>query len=270
MGKLLVPFKKFLSNKNTITILGVLFGIVVLYFGYRWRVNQSLSPVQIPYANKTLISGSKITEDDIAYTDVPGSMLKNMGNVVTNVASIKGMLVSYDSKIPANGFFFSENLISEEEMPDSLFSDIEDGYTIVSLAVDSHATYGNSIFPNDSIDLYMNTTSDDDGLLVFGRFIQSIQVLAVKDNLGNNVFRDKDNPGKPAELLFAVPEDYFLLIKRALYNSIELEPVPRNASYTDHPGKTQISSQELKNIIVDKSHPISDECTTKECIVGNN
>ena len=29
MGNLLTPFKKFLGNKNTVTILGVLLGLVV-------------------------------------------------------------------------------------------------------------------------------------------------------------------------------------------------------------------------------------------------
>ena len=109
MGNLLAPFKKFLSNKNTITILGVLLGIVVLYFGYTWRVKNSVQPTQIPYATKTIVSGTKITENDISFKDVPKSTIKNMNNLVTNKSKIVGMLVSYDSKIPANGFFFSED-----------------------------------------------------------------------------------------------------------------------------------------------------------------
>lgn len=59
MGNLLTPFKKFLSNKNTVTIIGVLLGIVVLYIGYTWRVNQSISPKRVPYATQTLISVKK-------------------------------------------------------------------------------------------------------------------------------------------------------------------------------------------------------------------
>ena len=64
MGNILVPFKKFLSNKNTITILGVLLGVVVLYLGYNWRVNRSIQPTRIPYANKTMVAGTKVTEND--------------------------------------------------------------------------------------------------------------------------------------------------------------------------------------------------------------
>ena len=55
MGNILAPFKKFLSNKNTITILGVLLGVVVLYIGYTVRVNQATSPTNVYFATKTLV-----------------------------------------------------------------------------------------------------------------------------------------------------------------------------------------------------------------------
>lgn len=266
MGNLLIPFKKFLSNKNTITILGILLGLVVLYFGYTWRVNQSIAPTQVPYATTTLVAGTKITEDVIGYTDVPKDMLKNMGNIIQSYAQLQGKLVSYDGKIPANSFFFKENVVTEEEMPDSVFSDIMDGYTIFSLAVNNHSTYANSIFPNDSIDLYLKTNYDNggnsDSLLVFGRFIKSIRVLAVKDSDGQNVFRDKDNVGEPAELLFAVPEDLFLLLKKAEYlGDFEIVPVPRNDNYTEHAGATEVQSDVLQQMIIENTFIIPGECT---------
>ena len=34
MGNIMISIKRFLGNKNTVTILGVIVGIVVLYFGY--------------------------------------------------------------------------------------------------------------------------------------------------------------------------------------------------------------------------------------------
>ena len=70
MGNVLAPFKKFLSNKNTITILGVLLGVVVLYLGYQWRVNQAISPTTTFYATRTLVQGEKITAEDIGTTQI--------------------------------------------------------------------------------------------------------------------------------------------------------------------------------------------------------
>ncbi len=259
MGNILVPFKKFLSNKNTITILGVLLGVVVLYLGYTWRVNRSIQPTQIPLANKTLIQGKKITEEDIAYTSVPKDTLKNMVNIKTNVQDINGMLVSYDSKIAQNSFFFAENLISEEEMPDSIFSNIPDGHTIYKLAVTVASTYGNSIFPGDKIDIYM-TANDEAGKLMYGRMIKSIEVLAVKDSSGKNVFADKDHPGSSAILMFSVPENLFLLLKKAEKLGISLEPIPRNSSYTINGAAVELTNEELEAFIINQTRILQNEC----------
>lgn len=262
MGNLLVPFKKFLSNKNTITILGVLIGVVVLYAGYNWRVNKSIQPVRVPYSTVTLMNGTKITEDVINYASVPKDMIASMGNMRTNVQQIVGMLVSYDSKIPKNGFFFDENLITEDEMPDSIFSNIPDGYTIYDMNVAISQAYGNSIFPGDKIDIYMTTEAEEDeGKLVYGRFIKQIEVLAVKDNNGKNVFDDKDNPSTTSHLMFAVPEELFLLLKKAEKLGIELEPIPRNDSYSKSAGATELSNDELRDMIINQTHILQTECT---------
>lgn len=258
MGSFLIPFKKFLSNKNTVTILGVLVGVVLLYLGYNWRVNKSIQPVTVPICTATLISGTKITEEHISYVSIPKDTIGAMGNLVTNVNDISGKLVSYDSKIPQNGFFFSENLISEEEMPDSIFSNIQDGHTIYNLKVNNDKALGNSIFPGDNIDLYMK--SEEEGLIVYGRFIKSIEVLAVKDSQGKNVFADKENPTEAAFLLFAVPEKLFLLLKKAEHLGIEIEPIVRNTSYSESANPTELKSDELESMIINKTYILQNEC----------
>lgn len=258
MGNMLVPFKKFLSNKNTITILGVLLGVVVLYLGYNWRVSKSINPIKVPFCTQTLVSGTKITEEYINYLDIPKETVGAMTNLVTDVNKIKDMLVSYDSKIPQNGFFFSENLMTEDEMPNSVYSNIQDGYTIYDLHIDSDAVYGNTIMPGATIDIYMSTEQDD--LLVFGRFISQIQVLAVKDGDGKNAFADAQNPTDGEVLLFAVPENLFLLLKKATKLGIELEPVPRNESYTNSAGAVELESDELEAMIINQTYILQNEC----------
>lgn len=258
MGNFLIPFKKFLSNKNTITILGVLVGVVVLYLGYNWRVTKSIQPILVPYSTSTLLAGTRITEEYINYASIPKDTVSGMGNLVTNVSEISGKLVSYDSKIPQNGFFFKENLISEEEMPDSVFSNIPDGHTIFGMQVTNTKLLGNSIFPGDLIDIYMYTT--EDGKVVYGRFIKQIEVLAVKDSNGNNVFTDKDDLGEAAMLLFAVPEDLFLLLKKAEKVGIEFDLVPRNDSYSTGVSIAELKSDELKDMIINKTYILQNEC----------
>ena len=270
MGNLLTPFKKILSNKNTVTIIGVLLGVVVLYLGYTWRVNQSLQPTNLPYAKRTLKAGEVITEDAVGLTEVPGDLVKSMGSsVITTVncasedsdSCIVGRLVSYDSKISEFSFFFKTNVMKSSDKPDSIFSNIPDGETIFWLPVDNNSTYGNSIYPGNKIDLYM-TARDEDDLLIFGRLISSIKVLAVKDDEGNNVFTDRSNVGQPSVLLFSVPEEYFLLLEKAKrLDGIELVPVPRNASYSSSAAAKKVENDYLREFILAKTVSIPNENT---------
>ena len=43
-------FSKFLKNKNTVTILGVLACLVILYAGYTMRINKKTALVDVYYA----------------------------------------------------------------------------------------------------------------------------------------------------------------------------------------------------------------------------
>lgn len=262
MGNLLVPFKKFLSNKNTITILGVLIGVVVLYLGYNWRVNKSIQPVQIPQATQTMFAGSKIIDGSYKLTSVPKDLITKMPNLITKREQLANKIVAYNSTIAINGFFFTENILDETEVPSSIFAYIPDGYTIYRMEVDNKKTYGNSILPDTKIDLYMSTTvQEDDNKPVYGRFIKSINVLAVRDKDGKDVFLDKDNPSEAALLLFAVPENLFLLLKKCEKLGIELEPVPRNESYTKNPSATELTSDDLQAMVINKTHILPNECT---------
>ena len=78
MGNLGNAIRKFTTNKNTVTILGVLAGIIVLWFFYNMRVNKAISPVKVPYANKQLVAQSEITDDDISLMEVSSDMLKTV------------------------------------------------------------------------------------------------------------------------------------------------------------------------------------------------
>ena len=269
MGNILAPFKKFLSNKNTITILGVLLGVVVLFLGYKWRVNEAINPTSIVYSTRTIIQGDMVNADDVDTTTISGKNLKNMGNVINNQADIVGKIVSYDCKVPINSYFFNECLIDEDQVPDSIFSTIPNGYTIFTLPVTIHTTYGNSIFPDDTIDIYLHTESDEEeGKVIYGQFIKQIQVLAVKDGEGKNVFADRENLAEPALLLFSVPEDLYLLLSKAVYVGMELVPVVRNSSYSASHGETEIESDFLKNYVLDKTVQIPDENVAQSTTVA--
>ena len=272
MGNILTTVKRFLSNKNTVTILGVLLGILVLYIGYNYRVKQATTPVTVPYAKEELSSRTLITSDMIGYMEVSSSVVKESPNLITNAQQLINQYVAFGTTIPANSLFYKTQVLSSDEMPDSAFENIPDGYTLYSLNVDLHSTYGNSIYPGNYIDLYFKGI-DETQKVMFGKMIESIEVYAVKDSQGNHVFETTVESRTPAELLFAVPNDMYELLMKAGYisgSSIEIIPVPRNKSYSLSPGETVVSSDYIRNFILSKSATIPQNITTTTPTTDNN
>lgn len=255
MGNVLTTVKRFLGNKNAVTILGVFLSIVVLYVFYNYRVEQAVKPILVPYAKVDLSSRTLITEDMIGFREVSGNVIKSSNNLITSKAALLDHYVAFGTTIPANSMFYTSQVMDKNKMPDSAFENIKDGYTVYSLAVNLHSTYGNSIYPGNRIDLYFKAINDE-GVVMYGKWIESIEVMAVKDSQGNHVFETTVETRTPSELLFAVPNDMFELLRRADYitdSSIEITPVPRNKSYSANPGETQITSEEINNFINAKS-----------------
>lgn len=265
MNSLVGTFKKFFGNKNTVSILGVVAGILVLYIGYNWRINQSISPIVVPYAKVELNERTQVTEKEIGYVKVSSNVIDSSPNVIKDSSLVVNNYVAMGTKIPAGSLFYESAIVEKKELPDSAFADIKDGYTIYSLNVNIHTTYGNQIYPGNYIDLYMKAT-DENGKIIFGKLIESIKVLAVKDSEGHHLFEETVETRTPSELLFAVPEDMYLLLMKAGYigNDIEIVPVPRNTSYSAKPGETSVASDYMKNYILSKTAIIPEDTVVEE------
>ena len=265
MGNIVTTIKRFLSNKNTITILGVLLGIVVLYIGYNWRVDQAIDTVMVPYARQTITATSEITQEMINTTEVLRNFVSSNDNLITQtsqlVNSSNPVCVNYGTSIPEGAFFYGEQTIECNRLSKKVTENSPDGYTLFTMSVNIHTTYGNSMYPGDYIDLYVRMNGTDNRI-VFGKLIESIEILDVRDTQGNSVFLTSEIE-TPSELLFAVPDDLFWLLSVSTeISSLELVPVPRNASYTSNPGETAVSSEYLRNLIRSYAQEIPDQTTS--------
>ena len=106
MGNIITTVKRFLGNKNTVTILGVILGIVVLYIGYNYRVKQATTPVTVPYAKEEISSRTLITSDMIGYMEVSSSVVNESPNMITNASELINNYVAFGTTIPANSLFY--------------------------------------------------------------------------------------------------------------------------------------------------------------------
>ncbi len=261
MGNLTTSLKKFLQNKNTVTVLGVVLAIVVLYVAYTMRIKSSINPVTVPYATEKIGSGTQITKSMVSTREVPPSMLE--GDVITNVSEIIDKYSAADTVIPEGSIFYKSAVVEKEQLPDNIILEYPKGYVLYNLAVDTNSTYGNSVYPGNYIDIYFKAvnkidenspeqlTKDADKILL-GKLMANIKVLAVRDSDGKAVFQNIDENRKPAMVIFAVPEEYYILLKKAEFMrsyDTSLILVPTNESLKDEPDSLEISSDTLKNWI---------------------
>lgn len=268
MGNLTTTIKRFLANKNTVTLITIIISAIVLYAFYNWRVNKAVSTTYVCSAVQAIPARTTITTEMTQTTKVLSSQVTD--NMVKDCSQVIGKMSSYATEIPQNSYFYTGQIMEAKDMPDSAFDDIPDGNTIYNLAVDFNSTYGNSIMPEDYIDLYLKTNDSASGLLIYGRFIESIKVLGVKDSEGNNVFETTVESRQPAQLLFSVPEDLYLLLKKSEFLGLEIIIVPRNKAYTAAQGETYVSSDYLKQLVLDKTANIPDEVVDIKTKTGTN
>lgn len=263
MGNILISIKRFLQNKNTVTIIALLACIGIIYFSYDQRIKAKTQPVNVPYATRKIGPRTLITQEMVSVKKVPGGVVTK--NVMTNTNDIVGKYVINTAVIPEGSLFYESMVITWDEFPKSLFADIPSGYTVYNLSVDGESTYGNSIFPGNKIDIYFRTTINENGAnkVWIGKFIQNITVLAVVDSSGKSVFETADNPGEPAYLMFAVPDDVYILFSKVDgTHSAVLFPVQGNADAknTEEPAK-QVARDFIKYV--------EDQTISNDVIGGN-
>lgn len=258
-GNLSMTIKKFLTNKNTVTIVGVLLAVVILYVGYNYRIKQAINPISVPYATQTLSPKTKITSDMIGSIDVPPAMIK--GGAITNVSQIVGKYVSADTIIPEGSLFYGSAVVSASDLPDSIIYNYPEGWVLVNMSVTTATTYGNKVFPGNYIDIYVkavnkideeNITSDTKDKIMVGKLLEDVKVIDVVDANGDSVFENLQEVKTPSQIIFAVPEEYHILLRKAMYlrtYEVTLIPVPTAESLKENPGEVTVASELLKDFI---------------------
>lgn len=258
MNSLTITLNRFLKNKNTVTIIGIIAVVGLLYWGYTSTLNNAVKPVSVPVAAETIQPRTKITSDMINTINVSNVAINE--NVIRSQSSIVGKYTNIASIIPKGSMFYSEMLVTEDELPDAAFIKVKAGEVPYNFPVNMETTYGNSIYPGNKIDIYMKA-QDTNGQIMIGKLIENIEVLAVKDANGRHVFENSDEARVPAYLIFGVSDEINILLRKASYMnsfSVELLPVPHGGT-VDTTGNTQVSTQYLKDFINANTVTIKDE-----------
>ena len=274
MNNLSESLKKFMGNKNTVTILGIALCIVILIIGYNRTINSRIKLTEVPYALQTIQPKTEITAEMIGTMRVPEAFIK-VGAYYKNTEQILGKYSAYNSVISKGSLFYKDLLTDEKYLPDSYRYDVPSGSTVINYPVNMSTTYANSIMPTNYINIYFKATledeeddSEDNKYIMFGKFLTDIEVLAVKDSQGQHVFENTEEVRVPAYMLFAIKEEQHLLLRKALYLAdeydIELLIVPNTEEIAED-ADVKLSSTDIKEFIESKTIMVElDELPTVE------
>lgn len=249
MNNLVASAKKFLRNKNIVTIVGVVIILILLYVGYSTQINNAVEPVQIPVATQTIQPRTEITDDMVQIVDMPNVSLRD--NVIRSKSQIVGKYSNVNSVIPEGSMFYTDTVIDSEELPDAAFAKVKSGEVVYNFPVDMESTYGNSIFPGNKIDIWMKVGDGDQEKIMLGKLIENIEVLAVKDSSGRAVFENTSEERTPSMMIFGLQSNLYTMLKKASYMDslgVELYPVPHGGE-VDSEGATVVSTQQLVDYI---------------------
>ena len=256
MNNFVIGFKRFITNKNVVTILGVLVVLGILYWGYSSTIKKATDPVKIPVAAKTIEPGTQITESDIVTKNVAKSMIDE--GVIRLSSAIVGKYTALNVTVPKGSPFYSELIVKGEDLPGNWIEQLdykkeELGYY---MSVNVETTLGNSVVPGSYIDIYM-TAQDETGTMMFGKLIDNIKVLVVHDGSGKNVFK-VGSASTPSKLGFGVGKDMYVLLKKAEYLNVKLTIVPRGTTVPDN-DYAAVRSSTLRDYIDAKTITVEED-----------
>ena len=270
MNNFVIGLKKFVTNKNVVTILLVLVILVVLYIGYSTSIKSQTQPVNIPVAAHTIYETTEITNEDVTYKQVANSMLSD--NVIRNSSAVIGKYTTVGATVPEGSPFYSDVVVDADNVPGNWIEqlDYEKGELGYYMSVDTVSTLGNSVLPNTYIDIYMKAT-DETGTIMFGKLMKNVKVLVTHDGSGKNAFANGGN-GSPSKIGFAVSQDMYILLHKAEYLNLDLIIAPRGKTVPSQ-DYLIVTSATLRDYIDAQTLTVEEdpvETTGNFCIIKDN
>ena len=261
--------KNLTKSKGFVTGLCAFLAVAVLLIAYNLRINSATKPVRVPVAKERLTARHLITEDDIEYINVPRAATVNT-DFYRGDGDVIGQYVNIDTTIPKGSMFYRDAVVSKDELPDEALLSVGEGETLYYLTVNMLTSYTNSIIPNRYIDIYVSTEENDKA--VVGKLLTNVKVLQVKKKKKKNVFDNSKESRVPYVIMFSLPEDQHLLLRKInainnysitaggsnSFSRIEIIPVPTTAFFKDgdEEVKSSIASKYLQDLVLQLSEEI--------------
>ena len=171
-----------------------------------------------------------------------------------------------------DSLFYRESVTTKEDLPDSSLYDVPEGETLFYLTVNMLTSYTNSILPGNYVDIYISTK--ENGKALVGKLLKDVKILAVKTSDGKNVFENSDETRIPYVIIFSLPEEQHLLLRKinainnySIYSGnsgfsrIDIIPVPTTANFenSDEQITSNVTSQYLQDYILNMAATVPED-----------
>ena len=269
--------KKFLGNKNVVTLLGMIVIVVVLYLFYQWRVDSAVQFRKVMMATKNIDRMVEIDRSMYTTEEIPEKAL--IGNVIYDEGQLAGRFSGVNSYIPIGSFFYYSsansvgNIVNKYDLPIAfLFEfDLDKDVIAYNYLVNNTTSYSNSLIPGNYMDIYLRiakTSDTKETKYTFGKLVENVKILAVKDGSGRNVFNSTNERRSPSMVIFGVDTETnkYLRTAEVLDGAVEIIVVPTNVNLIDEGTEyeAQMTTQELKDYLDDFLDFKEDEETVLE------
>lgn len=184
-------------------VVGVLILIVFNVLLFDIAVKRSIDYIEIPVAAKMLSSRSKIDEFSFRMQRVPSALVE--GNVITDKNELIDRWVKYSVTLAQGSFFYQEYIEDASDSADYPQLMLKEGQGVASLAVDLLISAGNTLLPDQFVDIVF-TSKDKRKPIISDVIFRSVRVLAVKDRNGLNM-DDPKSQKVPAVVLLALNQE---------------------------------------------------------------
>ena len=184
-------------------VVGILILIALNVLLFDIAVKRSIDYIEIPVAAKMLSSRSKIDESSFRMQRVPSALVE--GNVITDKNELIDRWVKYSVTLAQGSFFYQEYIEDASDSADYPQLMLKEGQGVASLAVDLLISAGNTLLPDQFVDIVF-TSKDKRKPIISDVIFRSVRVLAVKDRNGLNM-DDPKSQKVPAVVLLALNQE---------------------------------------------------------------
>lgn len=198
-------------RKGRILVLFCFLLLLIDVIGMKWYCDLKINLIKVPIAAVDIHARSKISENMIAYIEIPAAYVHEAAYLMTE--DILGKYTELGNKIEKGSPFYIGNLFYEGELPDAPSLKLKKGQTAFTLPVDLVKLSGNSITVDQKVDLYV-AIDQTQAAPVVDNLLKAVRVVSVKDRNGIDV-QDDASSHVPYVAVLAVNDDQINYLKIA-------------------------------------------------------